>query len=230
MAVQPTFISSSNVNMLQFNTLENCKPCEYSILEEKDLIKYVKKVERIVRTSYEYRKYLNYLRNELDLTKCSFFSKIDTSVIKKVYIEFHHYPFTLFDIVLVIVRKYIELHGVFVPSPLKVANDVIKLHFKNHVGLVPLSVTVHQLAHAGEIFIPLTMVHGNVKKFIKKYKEYFTDELLEKLKVLKKVTIESPDLNILKRNLRFISIENREKLTKIEAINPMYLEENKIAC
>ena len=40
-------------------------------------------------------------------------------------------------------------------------------HFNNEVGLVPLSVTAHELVHnSTKLFLPLTVVYGNYSAFL----------------------------------------------------------------
>ena len=52
-------------------------------------------IEKVVRTSYEYRQYVAICKTEFDLTKCKFIPQADI-VDTNVGLELHHYPFTLF--------------------------------------------------------------------------------------------------------------------------------------
>ena len=61
--------------------------------------KVVTYIEREVRSSYEYRNYINYLKTELDMTRCSLLPQIDVNNVN-VSLEFHHYPMNLFEICL----------------------------------------------------------------------------------------------------------------------------------
>jgi len=184
--------------------------------DEKELKRYIKKIESMIRGSLEYRSYITYLKEEKNLTSCKFFSEVDKKEIKNVGIEFHHYPFNLYELTETVLKKntdnYFHSANVF-----DVCDEVMHLHYKNQVGLVPLSVTIHELAHAGEIFIPLTLVYGDVNKFIDDYNDYISDELFSSLDILKDLTNKNNlDVNkyILKKKFQEIIMEDR----KIEPI------------
>jgi len=134
---------------------------------------FIKNVEKMIRGSLEYRKYIGFLKTNLNLTKCKFLENVDISNLKKTHIEMHHYPFTLYDIVEIVTDKIDAEGGIL--NELVVAEEVMKLHFENKIGLVPLTITVHQLVHEGQLFIPSTFVHGEYKKFMKEYDEYIID-------------------------------------------------------
>ena len=144
--------------------------------DEKTRKSLVMSIEKIVRTSPEYGEYIGYLKNNLELTKCTFHKDVDISVLKKTKIEFHHYPFTLYDITDTVLEKYMEDHSVV--NPFEVACEVMKLHFELKVGLVPLSKTVHKLAHNGKKFINLKLVNGHYLRFISEYSKYINPELI----------------------------------------------------
>lgn len=135
--------------------------------DEKARKNLVKSIEKIVRTSPEYSEFIGYLKNNLDLTKCTFHKDVDISVLKRTKIEFHHYPFTLYDITDTVLEKYLQ-NNVIV-NPFEVASEVMKLHYELKVGLVPLSKTLHKLAHNGKKFINLKFVKGHYLRFISEY-------------------------------------------------------------
>lgn len=136
---------------------------------DKEFESYIKYIEKLVRNSLEYRSYIWTLKNEFNLNHCKFFSDIDIET-TKVSLEFHHYPFTLYDIVLLTVVDKINRYGNIesgVTNSFKLAEEIVKLHYENKIGLVPLTKTVHKLVHNGSLFIPLTKqyVFGNYKIF-----------------------------------------------------------------
>jgi hypothetical protein len=133
---------------------------------EKDFSTFVKAAEKVVRNSKEYKAYIGNLK-EIGLTNCAILNNIDD---EKAEIEFHHYPFTLYDIVSVVIDKRLDNNQPV--STFLVANEVMNLHFQNKVGLVPLSETVHQLVHDGEIFINYNQVFGYFDKFVEDYNKY----------------------------------------------------------
>jgi len=189
--------------------------------DNKDFIKIVKDIEKIIRASLEYKILIQYLRQELDLSKCSFFSNINTNdpSFKKVKIEFHHYPFTLYDIVEIVLLKEVNENNHNIIDTFQIANKVIKLHYQGKIGLVPLSKTVHELAHAGKLFISLNQIFGRIDYFIKEYINYISDDHLQKLKTIIELSNNSEGEKISKESLSIqiskIIIEDREKPNKI---------------
>ena len=66
-------------------------------------------------------------------------------------LEFHHYPFTLYDICEIVVMKGAADQKY--ESSFSAAKKIMDLHYKNIIGLVPLTKTNHELAHDGKIFL-----------------------------------------------------------------------------
>lgn len=226
----PKFSSLSlNTNEIDYNVIKveesSLTPFHYSFNDFEDakkLDKYIKRVERMVRGSIEYRNYISYLKNEIELTSCKFFSKIDIREMNRVGIEFHHYPFNLYQIVEAVLLKKSENFEKVV-NIFEVADEVMELHYKNQVGLIPLSKTVHQLAHSGNVFIPLDRVFGNVNQFILKYQDYINEDTKDKLDLLQELTIQyqGQDNNyVLHKTFQQVIMENQH----IENIN--FLEKN----
>lgn len=152
-----------------------------NIITDKDKVKFIKKVEMIVRHSSEYKMYIKYLREEIDMTMCSYFRNVNNKESRKISIEIHHEPFTLFDITLIVLNKWMvnEQHI----RQYAIAEEVMKIHYMNQVGLLPLSATVHQLVHNGRIFVPLQAIYGNYLQFLEDYKEYIPADLDDALKL-----------------------------------------------
>lgn len=179
----------------------------YVIMNDKDKIKFIKMVERIVRSSTEYKEYITFLKNEIDMTQCSFFSNVNNKNKASVSIEIHHEPFTLFDIVSVVLEKYIDLG--YDTNPLLISEEVMKLHYKNMVGLLPLSITVHQLTHDGKIFIPLQNVYGNYISFLEEYSPYISEGLQNMLQIKLQMSKEliEPDTSILEKKYVYLDVD-----------------------
>lgn len=135
--------------------------------------KFIKSVEKSVRTSREYSKYLSYLTDK-GLTNDVVFGNINN---EDATTEFHHYPFTLYDLT-EIMLNYCLKEKIKITS-LVLAEKVMKLHYDNLVGLVKLSKTAHELTHAGELFIPMKSIFGDVNKFVEKYREYIFPDQIE---------------------------------------------------
>lgn len=153
----------------------------YIELEEDIDKKVISYIEREVRQSYEYRKYINYLKKELDLTKCSLLPGVDIKT-DPVSLEFHHYPMTLYEITEVIARQRVmTLMENEKVSCFDISEQIVEEHFRGNVGLVPLTKTIHEMAHNRSIIIPITKVEGNYKNFVKKYSSYIPEDIKERI-------------------------------------------------
>jgi hypothetical protein len=141
---------------------------------EKHLIGFVKNVERLVRSSIEYKRYIGFIRENLGFNRCLVLNKVDS---ESATIEMHHHPFTLFDIVMAVVEKYRSNGDVF--DTYIIAHEVMSLHYSNVIGVVPLSKTAHELAHSGSVTIPKEYVVGNYQLFYESYKDYLSDSANE---------------------------------------------------
>lgn len=164
---------NEKVSLYEVKDLENEK--ERNIL--------IKNIERLVRTSIEYRKYIRFLRTNMNITKCTFHPDVNVEILKKTKIEFHHYPFTLYEIVDTVIEKQSKINPII--NPFDVAEEVMQLHFDLKVGLVPLSKTLHELVHSGKKFINLKYVKGNYLKFISSYNGYINNNLIDNWQSLK---------------------------------------------
>ena len=147
------------------------------------LTKFIKSCEKQIRKSNEYSKYIGDLRNNKGLNHCAYLGNISGD---DAEVEFHHYPFTLYDIVFLTVNKYILEGKKF--NTFTICRAVLNEHSRNRVALVPLCVTAHQLVHAGRIFINLNMVYGKINEFVNEFYRVLTDEMIEKYNKLVDMT------------------------------------------
>lgn len=201
--------------------------------DEKSQTDYIKQIVKIIRSSIEYRKYIKILKSEFDLTKCAFFKNIDISEDCKVSFEMHHYPFTIFDIVSIVLQDRIKDQSEDptdqkkfnrILNPYSIAKEVLRLHYEGKVGLVPLTITPHELYHAGELFIPLTkdFVFGNYDTFIEEYNAKDYGNYNEVLNLIQNKTNEIIngetilDLSKLKIKKVYLEMQNTNFLEKIE--------------
>lgn len=179
------------------------------IMTDKDKIKVIKYIERLVRSSQEYRDYIAYLKKEIDMTQCSFFVGINNKDSRRVSIEIHHEPFTLFDITQIVLDSWLS-KGLDI-NPILIAHEIVKLHYMDKVGLIPVSVTVHQLVHSGKLFIPLQNVKGKFVEFMEEYDEYISEDISDRLQVKinmsTQVESEEQDMSILERKFTYLEID-----------------------
>lgn len=154
--------------------------CEYTSVEDIN-DKMISYLEKEVRGSYEYKNYINYLKNELDLNKCDIMPDLDINT-NPVSLEFHHYPITLYEIVAVVSTEMLSnLDDGESVSSFDIAERVMKEHYENNIGLVPLTSTLHQMAHNKAITIPHNVINGNYFRFMQKYKDYISDDIMDRI-------------------------------------------------
>lgn len=184
---------------------------------DKEKHKFISRVEKVIRSSMEYRDYINFLKEHVGLDSCVFFQHVGGSNAKKnhISVEMHHEPFTLYDIVMVVLQKYID-QGLPI-NDLMIADEVMELHYANKVGLVPLSKTAHQIVHnSTKLLIPLNVVYGQYSEFLNEYE--IPDELYEKLErkieMTKKLTPESFDA--IQKEFTYLDIQGVEDIEKME--------------
>jgi hypothetical protein len=100
----------------------------------------------------------------------------------RVGIELHHYPLTLYDICEIVLERY-EQENLRI-TVLAIANEVVALHYQNIIGLVPLSTTMHEAAHDGQLYIHPKNIFGNWLDFLNIYKKYLLNHIKEKLTII----------------------------------------------
>lgn len=181
---------------------------------EKEKLKFIKTVESMARSSREYKDYVTYLKKYLDMTCCSFFEGVTSKNARGVKIEIHHEPYTLWDLVKIVMDKWTDLGKPL--NHLLIAEEVMKLHYRGLVGLIPLSLTVHQLVHDGKIFIPLQAVFGDVQKFMKEYDSHIDEDYLSTLKAKLDQSKKIQDNSILDTSFMYIEVDGFKLPTVIE--------------
>lgn len=160
---------------------------DYDMFDDKDRERYINDLERHVRSSFEYRSMVNYLREYMNMNSCAFIPAVSNDTSRKIKIEIHHSPFTLRDICVIVINKRSRcLEPLYIEA---VAYEVMYIHYCLMVGLIPLSETVHQLVHNQYIFIPTDKVYGYYKKFVNTYYDFIDPEILDKLDTLETLTV-----------------------------------------
>lgn len=210
---------SKNVSNIVTQHIKTPYAFEYNVdlSTIKSRTKFIKQVEKYIRSSLEYRDYIQYLKDNIDMDRCAFFQKVTSNGSKKVRIEVHHEPFTLFDYVEIVLDKF-EKEGVPINN-LMIADEVMDLHYRNMVGLIPLSTTIHKAVHSSDkIPIPLNMVYGNYSDLLKEYEPYISDDLYDKLErkieMTKSLTAESFDALV--QQFTYIEAEGVDAVEHIE--------------
>lgn len=198
-------------------------PMEYYVSIETEKMKksFIDRVEKLVRSSMEYRDYINFLKNYMDMNRCWFFQKVcqeKTNGRKRISIEIHHAPFTLYDIVSTVIDRFQEEGRPL--NALLIADEVMELHYANKVGLIPLSKTMHQVVHnSSKIKIPLYAIYGNYTEFLDEYDETNYSEILyDKLEREIEITkgLKPEDFDAISTEFTYINVPGYDEIEKLE--------------
>ncbi len=150
---------------------------EENIIEDSLDVKNIFYIEKMIRGSYEYKAYIKYLKNELNLTTCAVMPGLDANELG-ISLEFHHAPFTLFDITKAMLNRLNASDPPRTVYASDVAEAVMREHFKGNVGLIPLTSTMHEMAHNKAIRIPIDKIHGNFHRFIIENRDFLDKDIL----------------------------------------------------
>jgi len=151
----------------------------YDLNNPKEVTRFIKDVKSEVRTSFEYRELIRYLKEYGGFDRSGISENISNSDGSKVKIEVHHTPLTIEDIVKIIYEKRRFYHEDL--SLESVAKEVMECHYKGIVGLYPLTATEHELVHNGYLFIPPKDVFGRYDLFVSTYSQFMEPEDKETL-------------------------------------------------
>jgi len=205
----PKIENYNNRNLIELKKIKEVPKLTRNVIlmNDKDKIKLIKTIEKIIRGSQEYKQYVQYLRDEIDMTLCSFFNKISNKESKRISIEIHHEPFTLFDLTQIVLEKWIANEEDV--NPIMIAEEVMRIHYRGQVGLIPLSITVHELVHNGKIFIPLQNVYGDFISFLEEYDPYIPNDLKDILEVKLKMSkeIQALDMTLLEKKFIYLEVD-----------------------
>lgn len=194
----------------------------YNLGNEKDKFKFITTIEKLCRTSLEYKELITYLKNGMQMNFCGFFHKIKKDDFGKtrIRIELHHEPFTLYDIVAIVVNKMCDETDEPIDM-FDVCDEVMRLHYEGKVGLIPLSTTAHELVHSGKLLIPLQFIDIGFNDFYNEYKETIKGmdglcELLDAKVALSKKYQENPEefIGILRK--KYIYVVNNEEMDYVK--------------
>lgn len=166
--------------------IEDVPPFTFEDLDPNDMKsvrKYIARIEKVIRTSTEYRSLICFLKDSGEMNQDSFLY-VSGDENQRVHIELHHEPVTLYDMVWAIYNRRLQNRESIHED--MVAKEVMYNHYKLHVGLIPLAKTVHELVHNGFLFIPCKYVLGNWKQFVEDYRDYMALDTLANIEEIEK--------------------------------------------
>lgn len=194
----------------------------YNLDNEKDKFKFITTIEKLCRSSLEYKQLIEFLKVNMGMNYCSFFHNVsrEGNGFNKIRIEIHHEPFTLYDIVAIILNERLDNNKPI--SMLDIANETMENHYLGYVGLLPLSETVHELVHSGKLFIPLQFIDEGFNFFYKRYKKTIDkmeglSDLLEAKLRLSKEYAKNPEefISILRKKYIYVINDGYEPLRRV---------------
>lgn len=151
------------------------------ILNQEDLNNKLKLIEKMIRSSREYKAYIKCTRETDDIKGCAFFTDKN---LDEVVLEIHHL-IHLYDLCVIAGSKLLDnLKDDEFLLASDIAKEVILMHMKDLIPVVSLTQTIHQLVHNGEYSIPkdTKQLHlGEYAEFIKEYKDYLNKDYIVNL-------------------------------------------------
>ena len=211
---------NSLIDIIKSTTPE---PVDYSVSfsNDRSRTKFIKKVEKLIRSSMEYRDYIGFLRENVGMDACAFFNNISKANNKKIRIEVHHAPLTLYDIIKLVLDRTIRTGGEV--NCMLLAEEATKIHYMNQVGLIPLSKTLHEVVHnSDKLVIPMYMVYGNFRAFLENFSEELEMSENKHIKAkIQRMIDQTRELNdksfdVLKEKFTYITVDGFEMPVKIE--------------
>lgn len=147
-------------------------------------VAFIKAVERLVRQSQDYKRYVKFIREEVGIQCCQVMSNISDASSEEErnttrLLDMHHGPLTLFEITQVVLAT-----AVLRKEPVttfSIANQVIDEHFLHNVGVTMLSETAHEQVHMDNIFLNPKQMWGDTNRFLIKYREGLNNALIRKI-------------------------------------------------
>lgn len=217
--------NSETPDIIKLDNIPEYDIQDYDLMDEKDFKKYIFDIERICRYSIEYKNYVKFLRDNMQMNECSFYRNVTNADTFKIKIHIHHDPFDLYSICVIVVNKRLQ-HRESV-DPELVAKEVMFLHYKLLVGLIPLAETPHELVHNNYLFIPLDMVLGKYYEFYNLYEPYMLPEQIEKYnEILEATRTLRLNTEILDKKYLYLDMTGEYKLPPLEKVVEL-LEQSK---
>lgn len=167
----------------------------YTFKTNKERYKYCTMVKTMIRRTPEYKQLVKFLKKHRGMDCCDVFRKLSNDPDERKYyrIELHHHPFTLMEIINVVVSKRQALGETL--NPFFVTEEILELHYDGKVGLMNLSVTAHELAECGRIFIPLHRIRNqDYLKFVEEYESYMDSNLIKKIELMIQMSEKAKDI------------------------------------
>lgn len=177
------------IKTINVNIEEKPSRPAYAFRSANDRKKFITMVEILIRSSVEYKAYIHFLKEHMEMNKCVVLRNITNENGKRYSIEIHHFPFTLFDLVDTMITRFQDDNDGPL-NPFIIADEVMRLHYDGKVGLIPLTKTMHDLTHSDKIFIPLQLIYQDYKAFYDEYEMLISENLQDKLDIIVNMSLD----------------------------------------
>lgn len=130
---------------------------------DKELITFIRNVEKLVRSSIEYKYWLSYIKETLGQNECA----LTKEKLSECHLEVHHHPISLFTVCKSVINDLISKEQSF--STFDISTNIIELHYQNKIGYILLLSDLHKKYHDGFQRLPIEFVHGDFKYLMNNY-------------------------------------------------------------
>ena len=152
------------------------------LYDDRGRTSFIKVVVSMVRKCPEYSRYRTFLLENLDMDRCSVLSELTPEEVSAAGLEIHHAPLGLYDICeLVLGQMQVDEERI---TTFSVANRVMAYHWMGKVGLVPLTQTIHEAVHAGQVHVDPRTIFGNWQALLDENRGGLTEHLVEKMRAI----------------------------------------------
>jgi hypothetical protein len=143
--------------------------------EDKELDKFVKACERLVRSCPEYKIWCQYIRDILGFHVC----EISGELHSQTTVEIHHHPINLYHMTKGVICQLIASGKSF--CSFDVCVEVIEMHYQMRAPFCMILGSLHEKFHRGFLQLPMELVHGDYKYFLDHYLHLLEDEDAESI-------------------------------------------------
>lgn len=152
---------------------------------DKELRRFIKACETIIRRSPEYRVWTNYVREVLGFYTCDLTKESHAQCM----CDIHHHPVSLFTITRAMIMQHMAGTKKFCSADIAV--EVLELHYQNRIGFISIIRSLHEKFHNGFLNIPMELVHGDYKYFVNHYGGFLEEDDLELIQDREKMNFDN---------------------------------------
>ncbi|MCK5018459.1 MAG: hypothetical protein KAS32_15475 [Candidatus Peribacteraceae bacterium] len=141
--------------------------------DEKEMKKFVKACETLIRRSPEYKIWTEYVREILGYVTCALTKEqhVQTTC------DIHHHPISLYTITKAVITQKIANSTNFCSAD--IVTEVLEIHYDLRVGFVSILSSLHEKFHRGYLQLPIELVHGDYMNFVHRFGPYLGEDELE---------------------------------------------------